>query len=225
MDENSDFTKNPLFLASYWNRPPNAVQGDATGHPVYTAVGYALTNWEMAEEKLGGLYLRLVRAKETSYDPIRRAYGSIESNSGRRKAIEAAAEAYFDDYWADGDIRRAFLRLTEAIGFASKRRDDIAHGIVLGQSMDNVHYGFFLFPPDYNTARTNLFADPEGGDPLYHTMTKYRFTSTQIKDLGDKFRELKAAIETHSGLILSGPDVFARMVKGVDIFGAKLHGR
>ncbi len=225
MNQTADFTKNPLFQKSYWKRPPNANQGDPEGTIVYKSVGFALTNWERAEEKLGGLYLRLVRAPEESYDAIRRAYGSIESNSARRKAIDAAAEAYFGTEWDNEDTRRAFLRLTEAIGFASKLRDDIAHGIVLGQQMDDVHYGYFLFPPDYNTARTNLFADPDGGDPLYHTMTKYRFTSEQIKSTGDKFQELHNAIGYHSGLIQSGLATFIRAVKGIDILGGKLHGQ
>src|SRR6185437_4094323 len=222
MDPAADFTKNPLFVESYWRRPQNVNQGDPEGGIVYKAVGYALTNWERAEEMLGGLYLRLVRATEPSYDPIRRAYGSIDSNSGRRKAIDAAAEAYFGQDWNDDDTRRAFLRLTEAVGWASKRRDDIAHGIVLGQVMDDVHYGYFLFPPDYNTSRTNLFAEVSDDDPLYHTMTKYRFTSEQVRSLGDKFRTLRDAVAHHSGLILSGPQTFIRAVKGIDMFGAKL---
>jgi hypothetical protein len=222
MEPNHDFSKNPIFTKPYWNRPPNENQGDPTGQVIYTAVGFALTNWEMAEEQLAGLYLRLVDVPEASYDPVRRAYGSIESNSGRRKAIEAAAEAFFGTHWDNGVVRRAFSIVTEAVGWASRRRDDIAHGIVLGQTMDGKSHGHFLFPPDYNTSRTNLSVSADSGDPLYHTMTKYRFTSEQVRVFGSKFGELKETIRLHAGLIRLGIDTFVRNANGVDIFGAPL---
>jgi hypothetical protein len=110
--------------------PTSENRGDVQSATVHEAVGYALSNWELMEEKLAELYLALAGAPN---DPVRRAFGSIESNSGRRKAIEAAAEAYFGRYWEDDEVRRAFRVLIKAVEWAAKRRDDIAHGIVLGQ--------------------------------------------------------------------------------------------
>lgn len=210
--------KNPIFTEPYWKRPPNQNQGDVKAATVYEAVGYALSNWEMMEENLAQLYLALASAPS---DPVRRAFGSIESNTGRRKAIEAAAEAYFGRYWEDDEVRRAFRLVVKAVEWAAKRRDDIAHGIVLGQQIDDVHFGVFLFPPDYNTSRTHLYADTGAGDPLAHTMTKYRFTSDQIRAFAVKFTELRHAVEQYAGHIMKDGEtiVFVRAVKGGSALG------
>jgi hypothetical protein len=221
MSEPIDFSKIPVFSESYWKRPDSKNKGDENAHKIYEDVGFALTCWELMEEELATLYLALVGATKASNDPVRRAFGSIESNSGRRKAIDAAAEAYFGQHWDNKIVKRAFSNVTESVGWASKRRDDIAHGIVLGQVIDGVRYGSFLFPPDYNTLRTNLYVDTVGGDPLAHTMTKFRFTAEQIRAFGFKFKELKDAIFSHMALIRKDGEtiVFVRAVTGGNAFG------
>ena len=125
MNQSMDFSKIPVFTEPYWKRPDDENKGDENAHKVYEAVGFALTSWELMEEELATLYLTLVGATKASNDPVRRAFGSIESNSSRRKAIEAAAEAYFGQNWENRKIKRAFLYVTDAVGWASKRRDDI----------------------------------------------------------------------------------------------------
>ena len=109
MEPSANFCKNSVFTELYWKRPPNENQGDADTHKIYEAVGYALTSWELMEEMLADLYLAVVKSSKASNDPVRRAFGSIESNSGRRKAIDATAEAYFGELWDDKNIRGAFL--------------------------------------------------------------------------------------------------------------------
>ena len=213
-----DITASPVFNEAYWDRPNRRDQGDITGEVIYTAVGFALSNWEMTEEALAELYLALVESPKSSNNPVRRTYGAIESNSGRRKVIEAAAEAYFGAEWDHEVVRRAFRKLIQTVGYASKRRDDIARGITLGQRLDGKNFGYFLFPPDYNTARTLPFADVDEGDPLRHTLTKYRFISEDIRAFGRKFHELQDAIRNHAGLIRrddKGRILFARFAMGL----------
>jgi hypothetical protein len=177
--------------------------------------------WEMAEEDLARLFLALVEASHASNSPTRRAYGAIGSNSGRRKAIEAAAEAYFGAHWDNPTVRKSFFAIINAVQWASNRRDDFAHGVTLGNTFDNVPYGYFLFPPDYNTERTTAFLYPEKGDPLYFTAAKYRYTSDQIAEFGKKFQALQFAIQGHTGLIRKdGNDIlFVRAVVGGDAIG------
>jgi hypothetical protein len=213
-----------VFTQDYWTRPENQNLGDADNNNIYHAVGYALTCWEIAEEALAELYLVLTHTEKSSISPVRRAFGSIESNSGRRKAIEAAAEAHFERRWEENDIRKAFLLVIDAVARASRRRDDLAHGIALGQQFDERSFGAFLFPPDYNTPRTHMYADTGDGDPLFFTMTKYRFTSQQIMEFANRFNQLKEAIWEHTGLCRD-VELFVRSVRGFDILGGKLPGR
>ena len=60
------------------------------------------------------------------------------------KAILAAAEAYLSmyHYWENKGAKRVITEVVEAVGFASKRRDDVAHGIVWGSiTIDGHNYG------------------------------------------------------------------------------------
>jgi hypothetical protein len=202
MEPSEDFRNNPALKQPFWDRPPDSKQGDEDGDLIYMAVGFALSCWEMAEEDLAALYLTLIDAPHTSDNPARRAYGSIESNTGRRKAISAAAEAYFGDYWDDKEVQRAFMILVEAVGYAAKRRDDIAHGIVMGHVVDGVKCGSFLLPPGYNTARTDYRYRNRGDDaPRFVTLAKYRFLSEDVRHFGHKFRSLGDTIRKYRGLV------------------------
>ena len=40
---------------------------------------------------------------------IDRAYGAIESNSGRRKAVEAVAEVFFGNYWDEKPVPHGYI--------------------------------------------------------------------------------------------------------------------
>jgi hypothetical protein len=175
----------------------------------------------MAEEDLARQFLALVEASSASNSPTRRAYGAIGSNSGRRKAIEAAAEAYFGAHWDNPTVRRSFFAIINAVQWASNRRDDVAHGVTQGTTLDDVPYGYFLFPPDYNSERTTAFLYPEKGDPLYFKAAKYRYTSDQISEFGNKFQQLQSAIQGHTVLIRKdGSDVlFVRAVTGGNAIG------
>src|SRR4051812_31295422 len=91
----ADFRKNPVFSEAYWRKPPNRNKGDDDGDHIYTAVGFAMSSWEWAEDDLASLYMKLIGFPHTNDHPARRAYGAIENGTARRKVVAAAAEAFF----------------------------------------------------------------------------------------------------------------------------------
>ena len=108
--------------------------------------------------------------------------------------ILAAAEAYFGRHWDDKNVRVSFGRILGAISWASRRRDDVAHGNAKGITLDQKSFGCFLFPANYNTERTKAFGSNDESDPLYFTFTDFGYTSAQIAEFANKFDELKKSL-------------------------------
>ena len=125
-----DIKKIPCLDKNYWSRPKNSAVGDADVDLIYRAVGRALSQWEMLEQRLANLFLIVCECPDSSANPVRRAYGAIENGTLRRQALEQAARVYFGKSWDIPIVERSFKRMIEAVSLASKRRDDIAHGIV-----------------------------------------------------------------------------------------------
>src|SRR5262249_41735677 len=146
MARNYEPEKIPACTKGYWERPPDQHKGDATQEAILQAVGEALTAWETMEEEVGIMFVALVGGSMSSASPIRRAFGVVNSSSTRRQMILAAAEAYFGGSWDDKNVRVSFSRVLEAISWASRRRDDIAHGIAKRITLDQKPFGWFLFP-------------------------------------------------------------------------------
>lgn len=189
------FTYPPeIFTETFWDRAPSKEQGDTLPDALFCAVGRALTAWEWVEQAQGGLFLTLTGVQTAdSLNAVRRAYGSIFGNSGRRTALTAAAEVYFGGYWAEKSVRRRFNLFNKAIELASKRRDDITHaGVITSIKIDNIDKGGFLMPLEYNTKFTHAFP-PLPLDHLSFT-GKYRFTSEDILQWTKRFDFLRNAI-------------------------------
>lgn len=208
-----------VLSKQYWARPANKNQGDADVDTVYRAVGYALSRWENVEETLEQVFVNVCETERSSSNPIKRAFGAVESGSVRRNMILAAAAAFLGHLWEDKDIRLSFFRVIEAVSFASKRRDDIAHGTV--QNFRDKEpfggHGAFLLPAMYNTGRTKTYVHNDGIDPLYFTFTDFRFTSEDINDIAGRFQKLDNAVAYLSGFMRKlddGTILFARAVKG-----------
>lgn len=186
----------PLFVGTYWERPElsQADRGDASVDPIFHAVGLALSQWETAESALADLFLILCECDNaSSHTAIRRAFGSIESSGGRRKALEEAAEVYLGHYGADPSTK-PFKKLISTFERASGRRNDIAHGRAHALAVDNQPLGAFLFPAPYNTGRNSLFPAVDNSDPFSVTTGKYRYTSATVIGFANKFGELTMKI-------------------------------
>jgi hypothetical protein len=201
-------SKNPLFSEAYWSRPDPRDQGDLRAEPIYQAVGVALSEWEKADQQLAHLFLVLTEATGRAFIAVRRAYGSIESNTGRRNAVLAAAEVFFGHYWNEQPIKNSLTSVVQCVGWASKRRDDIAHGVVvvhkdifkgLAVIDPGDDRGAFLMPPEYNTGRINArFTESSDDHPLWFMRAKYRFTSEDILSMASKFTELQDVIRAYT---------------------------
>ena len=90
MSDNPDFTKNPIFAESYWKRPANANQGDLDGIDCYKAVGFAITHWEMAEEKIASqAYLEVAAAHGVEY-----IFG-LPGTSGQERGLKLELKLMF----------------------------------------------------------------------------------------------------------------------------------
>lgn len=197
------------FPADYWDRPPSRKDGDTGLDGIFRVVGMALTAWEMAEQALADLYLVLAEADgAATANAIARTYGSIESNTGRRNAITSVAEVYFHPHFSEDYVSRPFNELLTHIRNASKRRDDIAHGITqrIGASTKEgyIIYGCFLLPVDYNNSRTNAFANRSVTDPDFpfnFMRGHYRYTSEDILSFAEKFSALRLAIHRFCGQV------------------------
>lgn len=167
-----------------WNRPPIPVIGDETPDEIYTAVGWALSGWEMLEMGLVGLFDTLIGIALDSH-ASHRAYGAVTIWNIRRDMLRAAAEAYFLEF----PNKPLASAVEEEIKFADRyaaRRNDIAHGIVL--AYDEVYgspsplggfRGWLLFPAVTSTkAMTLPFSSP-----------KYAYSANQIRFFGESFRK------------------------------------
>jgi len=183
-----------LFPKGHWDRPVPEPRGDHNADAIFHAVGSALTAWENAECALAMLFQVMSRAETpNAHNALRRAFGSIESGAGRRKALEATAEIYFAPYWEDPKVKKPFKALMTAFELGSQRRDEIAHGMAYSVAGDNHDLGAFLFPSEYNTQRTFPWMT-SGDDPFGFTRARYRYTSTMIRGFAIKFGELWGAV-------------------------------
>ena len=208
-----------VLAKPHWKRPDNKNKGDPNDDVVYKAVGVALTNWEKLEETLAVLFLSVTEQTNSSTNPVKRAFGAVESSGTRRKMLLAAADAYFGVDWDDKEIRLSFFRVIEAVGFASQRRDDIAHGKVYHFNKEP-NFGAFLLPANYNTDRTKAwtYSSESETDPLFFTFTQFRYTSDDINEFAKRFEQLSNSIGYLTGFIRKlddGTILFSRAVKGM----------
>ncbi|MDR6935473.1 hypothetical protein [Luteibacter sp. 3190] len=192
-----------LFPPSYWDRittsPGEPV--DASVDQIFHAVGFALTAWELAESALAALFLVVSNVTDANgVNAIRRAFGSVESSAGRRRALKAAAEIYFGNYWSEPRFRKPFDQLTKAFEGGSSRRDEIAHGVAYPMSIDGKAVGAFLYPAEYNTERTLPWI-ASLDDPFAITRARYRYSSAAIYEYAKRFSELSNKVWEYAASI------------------------
>lgn len=192
---NIDLTS-PAIEKGYWARDKlQAVTvGDDNLDIIYHAVGMALSQWETLENAIFNLYLIFCGSDNaTTTTALRRAFGTIESSDGRRKALDEAARIYFGDHNYPHGAAKPYKLLFESHKNASSRRNEIAHGIAHGFTIDNKNKGNFLFPASYNSGRNATFLDSSFGESGGPFMTElYRYTSREIYLIAQKFGVLTA---------------------------------
>jgi hypothetical protein len=177
--------------ATFWDRPPLREIGEPNADPIYLAVGKALSHWERAEQGFAAVFQILI---ETRSGAAARAYGSITNSAGRRQALRSAAEVTYAEKNIDGAERSEFRELMTHFEKASSRRDDIAHGIVMLETVSGADgeliqpARWLLLVPDYNTSRTLAF--PQDKSDVFWDRGKYRYNSADIVAFEEKFTAL-----------------------------------
>jgi hypothetical protein len=153
-----------------WERPPKAPCGDTSPHPIFCAVGLALTLWETIESEISTAYIGLIPAEEWRAD----RYFSTPGFEARHKLVRRAIAANVNSKDCSG-----FGEFMDTALEYAKRRHEIAHGLVLPIG----EYGFYLCS---NNVLSRNF--PEGA-------AIYQYTSADINYFCDKFRRLAEAAE------------------------------
>jgi hypothetical protein len=198
MAPSAQASTSPILLRRYWDRPTPREYGDPDSKPIYRAVGYALTQWEDADQALLGLFRELNntrRSIESRY-VLSRAYDAIESHRGQRLVLAATADAYFSQYGESNALRQFLADIINAAEWAADRRDDIAHGIAWESiSVDGHDFGSFLMSPEYKSGPARP-AMPDADDPLGFARASYRYASTDIATFAAKFNDLRDAVWT-----------------------------
>lgn len=172
-------------------------QGSQLPQMVFLGVGIALTEWERAEENMGRLFGHLIGTPGVYAGPAAaKVYGSIESSAARVNMIRAAAEAFFGQHYAHPRIKKPLGLLLEAHKEASHRRNEIAHGVVLGpMTVNSKPLGSFLVAPDYHTDRNAAWPLINSEDD-WSTVTRslYRYNDNDLEEISGKFCNLSLAI-------------------------------
>ncbi|MBI3699525.1 MAG: hypothetical protein HY242_03655 [Afipia sp.] len=150
-----------------FDRPDHDKVGDTTARETFTSVGAALSNWERLEEMLAAIYAFLSSPAHSTHASFR-AYGTLTATMSRRKMINAAAEVFFLNF-SNELLSAKLISLLTLYGDAGGRRNEIAHGVVMGNAetklVDNkyeiVRMHWFLMPAIHNTNKNTVIMERE----------------------------------------------------------------
>lgn len=181
----------------FWKRPvfdPTAV-GDDQPDAIYWQVGKALTAWERLEEDIGSLFSLLSHGGSTeTLVLIKHLFGITESSSNRIGMVKTALELHFSYYWEDPRISAPFKNVLKTMGWASYRRNEIAHGRVTSVAVHRGEEkpalsGHFLTAPNYAINRSQPYIGGEwhADDVLGVDRSLYRYRAAEISILEEKF--------------------------------------
>jgi hypothetical protein len=167
----------PLLTSEDFSPPTTIPEGgDRKKDKIHLAVGRAIHQWEYVEHHLGELFGTLLG----SVVPVGalRVYGSTTGFNARQQMLSTAADVLFH-YHPNETLQTEFKRVTKTLcGPASGRRNEFAHGIVIGEHRrDRMHY--FLVPPFMSSRKRDI-----------DTMPSYKYTSKEIQPYIKKYAVL-----------------------------------
>jgi hypothetical protein len=170
----------PQLAPDDFAAPPIPKMGDRRKDKIHLAAGRAIHQWEVVEHHLGQLFAILLG----TVVPIGalRVYGSTTGFSLRQQMLVQAAKALFH-YETNKALHTEFLRVVKQIGDpASGRRNDVVHGLVIGENRgDRMHY--FLVPSYHSARKRDFNATPA-----------YKYTSKEIEEFKNKYRLLAGEV-------------------------------
>src|SRR4249920_3381426 len=114
-------------MANPWDRPPWPDDDSDTADEVYRAIGYALSEWEWAEQALANIFAVLTGTLEVLPTlPAVQAYGAGTGLNTRMAMVEAAATFVFK-FEPNPDLQKELEALCKECKGWVERRNDIAH--------------------------------------------------------------------------------------------------
>lgn len=178
--------------------PPIPNDGDRRKEKIHLAVGRAIHQWEFIEHHLGDLFATLLG----TVVPVGaiRVYGSTMGFNVRQQMLMQAAEAFFYPH-PNEDLEIEFKRVVKRVcDPASGRRNDIAHGIVIGEQRiaalpkygvtvdgatmaELTRYHYFLVPSFHSSRKRDFASKPA-----------YKYTSKEIETFTGKYRLLAGEV-------------------------------
>jgi hypothetical protein len=165
-------------MSNTWDVTPWPEEGNATEDELFLAVGRALSNWELVENAIAGLFTVVtVGSYHAPTAPAIRAYSAVTNASNRIQMVRAALESW-PYVWKDCPCGANALKILNECAQWTGRRNEIAHGIV-DRLMDAQKNAWFLFPSFYNAKKRRLGERPA-----------YRYTSANIDYYSNCFVEL-----------------------------------
>lgn len=179
-----------------WGDPPMSEVGDGDADPIFTAIGRALTAWEIVETNLAFLFSRFCSGSrgEGVTGVSGRAYGAVPSGNTRRDMLEEVAEMY-SRYENDKFDMATFKSVLGHYSNAVRSRNNIAHGVVTEiTGADGKHGGWYLTPSPYLTKR-NVRVDkwpqgPETGKSGQYPWWSYRYVAADIASFTERYKRL-----------------------------------
>jgi hypothetical protein len=165
-------------MTNPWDERPWAQQGNKNHDEIFTAVGSALSDWELLEQSIAAVFtLVTVGSYYAPSTPALRAYSSVISSNNRIQMVRAALQAWLRER-KDCPLQGNVLTiLSECSGWAG-RRNDVAHGIV-DRFLDEFEKGWFLVPGLYAKRGRNEVGKVD-----------YRYNAEIIHGFGGQFIEL-----------------------------------
>src|SRR6266566_10008970 len=150
----------PSPARPYWEAPPKSRVGDTDPTQIYLNVGVALSNWANVEGIFAMLFTLFIDARTRG---AARVFGSIGGLMGKVDALKAATGAAFFQRGVSLEDGKDWNLLLEHYREATSRRNEIAHGMVMGYRIEDEERGSFLVPA-YNTKKSNPFWMNEAAD-------------------------------------------------------------
>lgn len=142
-----------------WDAPPFPKRGNRDQRVLYEAIGRALVAWEELETELAHLFAAF--CGESRFDEeANNTYGEQLNFAQRMNDLQRAAKAYFVRY-PNQVLEAEFCWVSRfTIGF-SRRRNDVAHGVVrlIGMVQDQhetllgAPLQWCLIPPHFREAK------------------------------------------------------------------------
>ncbi|MDD2915859.1 MAG: hypothetical protein PHP70_11140 [Gallionella sp.] len=184
-----------------WERPEPKGIGDPKHETLWEAIGAALTTWELAEDVLASIFSHVVESKSSA---AKRAFGAIQSHRGRTEALVAAAEVYFAVHQVSDELQEDLRLLLDHFGYASARRNEVAHAVIVNFKVSTVEHNF-LVPPEHSSKKSSAFKTKNGESSakLGVFQTDYRYTSQDIFGFASKFELLLTAAKEYLHVLSS----------------------